>query len=107
MTENVLKSILIGLLLDLNERGLINNHDFDYEKEVRNYIKTDNLELRDHMIKQELKSISKEINENKLGWDEMRDNAIKDVLLICKLNRGKKAINILKEQYLIINKQDI
>lgn len=30
---------LIDFLLYLNDKGLINNHDFDYEKEAKKYIK--------------------------------------------------------------------
>ena len=30
--------ILVLFLLELNERGLINNHDFDYEKEAINFL---------------------------------------------------------------------
>jgi hypothetical protein len=30
---------LVDFLLYLNEKGLINNHDFDYEKESKKYLK--------------------------------------------------------------------
>ncbi|WP_346856565.1 hypothetical protein [uncultured Draconibacterium sp.] len=30
---------LIDFLIHLNDKGLINNHDFDYEKEAKKYIK--------------------------------------------------------------------
>jgi hypothetical protein len=30
---------LIDFLIHLNNKGLINNHDFDYEKEAKKYIK--------------------------------------------------------------------
>lgn len=30
---------LINFLIHLNDKGLINNHDFDYEKEAKKYIK--------------------------------------------------------------------
>jgi len=29
----------VNFLFHLNEKGLINNHDFDYEKEAKKYIK--------------------------------------------------------------------
>jgi len=29
---------LINFLIHLNDKGLINNHDFDYEKEAKKYI---------------------------------------------------------------------
>ena len=31
--------VLIDFLIHLNKKGLINNHDFDYEKESKKYIK--------------------------------------------------------------------
>lgn len=31
---------LVNFLLYLNEKDLINNHDFDYEKEAKKYLKT-------------------------------------------------------------------
>ena len=31
--------LLIDFLLHLNNKGLINNHDFDYEKEAKKYAK--------------------------------------------------------------------
>ena len=34
-----LKDILLDFLLHLNNKQLINNHDFDYEKEVKKFIK--------------------------------------------------------------------
>lgn len=33
------KETLVNFLLHLNDKGLINNHDFDYEKEVKKYLK--------------------------------------------------------------------
>ena len=30
---------LVNFLLHLNDKELINNHDFDYEKEAKNYLK--------------------------------------------------------------------
>ena len=33
------KVALIDFLIHLNDKGLINNHDFDYEKEAKKYIK--------------------------------------------------------------------
>lgn len=30
-----MQELLMNFLLNLNEKGLINNHDFDFEKEVR------------------------------------------------------------------------
>ena len=33
---------LTYFLLHLNEKGLINNHDFDYEEEAKKYIKKNN-----------------------------------------------------------------
>ena len=30
---------LVNFLLHLNKEGLINNHDFDYEKEAKKYLK--------------------------------------------------------------------
>jgi hypothetical protein len=34
------KERLIDFLTHLNTKGLINNHDFDYEKEVNKYLKS-------------------------------------------------------------------
>lgn len=34
---------LIDFLIYLNEKGLINNYDFDYEKEAKKYIKNTKL----------------------------------------------------------------
>lgn len=34
-----LKGELINFLLYLNEKALLNNHDFDYEKEAKKYLK--------------------------------------------------------------------
>ena len=31
---------LVNFLLHLNDKELINNHDFDYEKEAKMYLKT-------------------------------------------------------------------
>jgi len=31
---------LVNFLIYLNDKGLINNHDFDYEKEAKEYVKT-------------------------------------------------------------------
>jgi hypothetical protein len=31
--------LLIDFLIHLNDKGLINNHDFDYEKEAKKYYK--------------------------------------------------------------------
>ena len=36
-----MEEFLIGFLLELNEKGLINNHDFDYEKVARNFANKD------------------------------------------------------------------
>jgi len=30
---------LVNFLLHLNDKGLINNHDFDFEKEAKKYLK--------------------------------------------------------------------
>jgi len=38
-TKPSLKELLIGFLLYLNQKKLINNHDFDYEAEAKKYIK--------------------------------------------------------------------
>lgn len=32
---------LIEFLIELNDKGLINNHDFDYEKEAKNFANKD------------------------------------------------------------------
>jgi len=37
------QNFLIDFLLYLNNKGLINNHDFDYEEEAKRYIKVKNL----------------------------------------------------------------
>jgi hypothetical protein len=37
-TKPSLKELLIGFLLYLNQKKLINNHDFDYEAEAKKYI---------------------------------------------------------------------
>lgn len=34
-----LKEILLDFLLHLNNKKLINNHDFDYEKEIKKFLK--------------------------------------------------------------------
>lgn len=34
-----MKEILIEFLLELNKKGLINNYDFDYEKEAKDFVK--------------------------------------------------------------------
>ncbi len=36
------KRTLIEFLLYLNEKGLINNHDFDYEKQAKKFLKFKN-----------------------------------------------------------------
>lgn len=33
------KSLLLNFLFYLNDKGLINNHDFEYEKEIKKYLK--------------------------------------------------------------------
>ena len=41
-----MKNILINFLIELNDKGLINNHDFDYEKVSRNFVnKNENKQL--------------------------------------------------------------
>lgn len=42
---------LIEFLLELNERGLINNYDLDYEKEAKDFVKR--LKLREEAINAE------------------------------------------------------
>ncbi len=37
---------LVNFLLHLNEKDLINNHDFDYEKEAKKYVKTKTTEKK-------------------------------------------------------------
>lgn len=39
-----MKDILIFFLIELNDKGLINNYDFDYEKEAIEFIKKENSE---------------------------------------------------------------
>lgn len=34
------RSLLIDFLFHLNSKGLINNHDFEYEKEAKKYLKS-------------------------------------------------------------------
>lgn len=41
--EEIYIDRLIDFLIHLNDRGLINNHDFDYEKEAKIYAKKRNL----------------------------------------------------------------
>lgn len=37
--NNNLEEQLINFLIYLNNKGLINNHDFDYENEIKKYLK--------------------------------------------------------------------
>lgn len=36
-----MEKILLNFLLDLNDKGLINNHDFDYEKAAKAFVNKD------------------------------------------------------------------
>lgn len=38
--EKKYKKLLVGFLFYLNEKDLINNHDFDYQKQTKKYIKS-------------------------------------------------------------------
>jgi hypothetical protein len=37
--SEILENLLMSFLFYLNEKKLINNHDFDYEKEARKFLK--------------------------------------------------------------------
>jgi hypothetical protein len=37
-----MENILLDFLIYLNDKGLINNYDFDWEKQINNFLKYEN-----------------------------------------------------------------